>query len=265
MTANRNAKVESRGWPTRATDHRTAFDPRSPIAFTLVELLVVLAVVAILSALLLPTLTQGKIKTRTVKCASHLRQLGLAAQMYWDENENISFRYLSGFTNNGAVYWFGWIENGSEGTRDFDATQGALYPYLQGRGVDLCPALDYALAQFKLKACGAAFGYGYNRHLSGLSLNRVSRSSDTVLLADAAQVNDFQPPASPTNPMLEEFYYVTANPSDLPTAHFRHQQKANVLFCDGHVCREPPLPGSIDPRLPAQWVGRLPPEFLRVP
>jgi prepilin-type processing-associated H-X9-DG protein len=85
-----------------------------------------------------------------------------------------------------------------------------------------------------------------------------------VLFADAAQVNDFQAPASPANPMLEEWYYVDTN-TDYPNGHFRHDQKANVVFCDGHVDSEKPVPGSMDPRLPSQYVGRLRPEILVVP
>jgi len=237
--------------------------------FTLVELLVVAAVIALLIALLLPALTQSKAAAQRLRCASNLRQLGLAAQMYWDENGGYTFRYRGAATNDGDIYWFGWLGRGSEGTRAFDPTYGALYPYLGGRGVELCPSLNYALPSFKLKARGAAYGYGYNLHLSAplgqptVNLSRVSRPTDLAVLADAAQVNTFQPPASPEHPMLEEFYYVNTNE---PTAHFRHRrQTANVLFCDGHVAAQKPAPGSLDLRLPRQCVGRLPAELLIVP
>ena len=51
-------------------------------AFTLTELLVVLAVMAILVALLLPALSQAKSTAQTVKCANNLRQVGVAIHMY---------------------------------------------------------------------------------------------------------------------------------------------------------------------------------------
>jgi len=240
-------------------------------AFSLIELLVVIAVIAILVAVLLPALSQSKAATRRITCINNLRQLGLAAQMYWADHEEHSFRYISGATNGGTIYWFGWIEPwipGNEGQRVFDASMGALFPYLQGSGVEICAALNYNSRLFKLKATGASYGYGYNLFLSApmnlppVNVTKVLRPSDIVLLADAAQVNDFQEPASPDHPLLEEFYYVNDRE---PTAHFRHQRTANAVFCDGHVDREKAVGGSIDPRLPNQWVGRLRTECLQIP
>jgi prepilin-type processing-associated H-X9-DG protein len=204
---------------------------------------------------------------------SNLRQLGLVTQMYWDENEDRAFRYKGASTNGGTIYWFGWIENwtpGSVDQRKFDPSVGPLFPYLEGRGVELCPSLSYYRA-FRMRAAGATYGYGYNFYLSAppsqapLALSRVTRPSDVVLMADAAQVNDFDDPGSPENPLLEEFYYVDADSYGYPNAHFRHTERANAIFCDGHVGAESPVRGSLDERMPGQWVGRLREESLRLP
>ena len=75
---------------------------------------------------------------------------------------------------------------------------GTLWPYLTGRGVELCPSLNYALGQFKLKARGAAYGYGYNIHLSSapgqpaFKISEVRSPALLAFLADAWQINTFQ-------------------------------------------------------------------------
>jgi prepilin-type processing-associated H-X9-DG protein len=105
---------------------------------------------------------------------------------------------------------------------------------------------------------------------SGMNVNQIKRPTGTTLFGDAAQVNDFQAPASRQNPMIEEWYYLD-NPTNYasagfyPHGHFRHSRKANVAFCDGHVGTEAMVPGSLDRRLPSQFVGCLRPEILTLP
>lgn len=118
-----------------------------------------------------------------------------------------------------------------------------------------------------MKADGATFGYGYNWYLSpptnksGTKIESLRQPAQITLFADAAQVNDFQDPATPENPLVEEFYYVDTSTS-YPNGHFRHTKKANVLFCDGSINSEQMVDGSLDSRLPQENIGRLRSEIL---
>jgi prepilin-type processing-associated H-X9-DG protein len=238
---------------------------RAKEGFTLVELLVVIASTGLLAALLLPVLARSKESAKSAKCASNLRQFSLSAQLYWDSNNGRTFAYGGVTTNNGQLYWFGWIGPGAEETRPFDPTQGALYPYM-GTGVDLCPSFEYGSPQFKLKASVPTCDYGYNVSLGSLgespaNTRDIHQPAAVSLLADAAQVNTFEAPASVKNPMFEEWYYINGDPGQ-PNGQFRHGRRANVIFCDGHSGSEPMVAGTLDPRLPGQWIGLLPPEIL---
>lgn len=61
---------------------------RSNAAFTLIELLVVVAIIAILAALLLPALRQAKESAKAARCASNLKQIGLATLQYAHDNND---------------------------------------------------------------------------------------------------------------------------------------------------------------------------------
>jgi prepilin-type N-terminal cleavage/methylation domain-containing protein len=78
---------------------RTRYDTRRRGAFTLVELLVVVAIIALLLSILIPVLGAARERARRTKCAANLRQVGIGWLMYLeDSNEFFPF-------SGGNMHW----------------------------------------------------------------------------------------------------------------------------------------------------------------
>ncbi|NDK17082.1 MAG: prepilin-type N-terminal cleavage/methylation domain-containing protein, partial [Armatimonadetes bacterium] len=61
---------------------RTSRRLPAPPGFTLIELLIVIAIIAILAAMLFPVFARARETARKATCASNLRQIGMALELY---------------------------------------------------------------------------------------------------------------------------------------------------------------------------------------
>ena len=112
-------------------------------AFTLIELLMVIAIIAILAALLLPVLARGKEKAQRVHCLNNEKQLDVGWQMYADEDNGIlasnDWDFRSGsVAESPPGSWV--VGNASLDTNQTDITSGTIYSYIKAIPCYRCPA-----------------------------------------------------------------------------------------------------------------------------
>ena len=112
-------------------------------AFTLVELLVVMAVIMILAALAMPTLSQATGQARTVNCLSNLRQIVAALRSYATNNGHFMTGIQGGCKPDDQPTWLFDRDPDRTSNEEIFAdvpTKGQLYPYYQQPELVLCPA-----------------------------------------------------------------------------------------------------------------------------
>lgn len=225
-------------------------------AFTLVEMLVVIGVIAILAAILLPSLSKAKERARNSQCLSNVRQLGVAIQLYAADSDGFPYsadtRTDSTWFTSIATYYNSDYALMScptfKGSRP--ANQALSFSKLPGFPPGYLPPVDLTIPG---QVVGVSYGYNgfgvcaadkwmWNATL-GLgpiamgtpSPARVKgytlvNPAQMIALADSMPLPD--PPRSRYSYMYA--YVLAINTVDMPPAD-RHGGKDNVGFADGHV------------------------------
>lgn len=218
-------------------------------AFSLLEMLVVMSAVALLASLLLPGLSAARQQAKAIMCGSNLSQLILANTYYVEDNRGVFVPGAADFRKN-LHRWHGVRDSKSA---SFDPARGPLAPYLGHDGaVQQCPTFPAVEISKEgggfERGCG---GYGYNNAFIGAQVTQsspgrfhvtedragapadhVASPTDTVMFADCAFVSGRVVEYSFAEPRF--LPCCPGNRMD-PSIHFRHRERANVAWCDGHV------------------------------
>jgi len=233
--------------------------------FTLVELLVVLAIVAILAGILFPVFSRVREAGRSAVCSSNLKQLGLAMTLYCNDHNGMFPEAWPGniwtketpqtkADSPGAKY----LTNIGNEDGHFVTWMDALFPYARSIESFECPSVEntdvicYGLSPCLNGQKRPKFEGGASR--APMSMNRVRRPSEIVMLLDynaAAMIT------------LDPFFLGGEARSNKSDDLFVHNQGINVAYVDGHVKRVPRdvlrlLPDGDDAFKDRAWNAFLP-------
>jgi prepilin-type processing-associated H-X9-DG protein len=224
-------------------------------AFTLLELCVVLATVALLALTLLPVLASTRPNTQSIRCLNNLRQLAAAWAMYPADN-NGSVMHYTGWVGYGGDSWMDWTANPAN-TNTAPLLTNLMGNYVRSAALFKCPADQYpgpigprARSVSLNGALGSSgpVAYGtnpggrryYAKNASGVTgavgrgvqkmseLNRPGPARTFLILDEHPDsINDGLYMFDPGRPQGQERW------RDLPASY--HNGGAGISFADGHT------------------------------
>jgi prepilin-type N-terminal cleavage/methylation domain-containing protein/prepilin-type processing-associated H-X9-DG protein len=204
-------------------------------AFSLIELLIVIAIVGILAALLLPALTSARLKGERTNCQANLRQLALAIQMYCPDNDG---RLPQNRPGDDTGNWVsGDMKRAQDATNAVLIKQGKLFPYASHVGVYHCPS-DHSEVNGSPRVRSYSInGWAGSRYMedSAQGKFRTFLRDGELATAGASHIWLFQEEHEAS---IDDGWYLVTMDDSQPFASYpatRHSNAYDSNFADGHV------------------------------
>ncbi len=227
--------------------HRILRQPVTRTGFTLIEILVVIAIISLLAAILFPVFARARENARRASCQSNLKQVALGMLQYvQDYDETFPLTSVNGAANSFSPIWNPNVDGKPLGWAD------AMQTYFKSNQLLQCPSEPSAGQSSNPNAAGYT-DYWYNSRLGltaynsvtgygpGFKVSALAYAANTVMSGDGdgrrARLN-----TNGTN--YDDVQQFNGAPAASTTsiiglvaseATQRHLDGANYAFCDGHV------------------------------